>query len=231
MGVCSTVIQLFKVPEWLLIPPSVRNVWWLYPFTTCGIFNLFKFNHGNEYIIGTHCSINLFLWSLTLSWLSFYVLVAHLCILFWKSFFKSATNSWTAWPLASWVSERWCHVIPHFHWQSWMPLQQSLLHSTSSAITWVLLILKTCWFSFFHLPLQVCEFSVWTQFRLRNAGSLTHWARPGIQLASSWVLVVFFTAEPRRELRRLPYSLRKFWISVKTQFQNSLPGRFTQEYR
>ena len=28
---------------------------------------------------------------------------------------------------------------------------------------------------------------------LRNAGSLTHWARPGIKLTPSWVLVGFFT--------------------------------------
>ena len=33
-----------------------------------------------------------------------------------------------------------------------------------------------------------------------NAGSLTHWVRPGIELESSWVLVNFLTAEPQREL-------------------------------
>ena len=30
--------------------------------------------------------------------------------------------------------------------------------------------------------------------------SLTHWERPGIEPASSWVLAGFFTAEPQREL-------------------------------
>ena len=33
-----------------------------------------------------------------------------------------------------------------------------------------------------------------------NAGSLTHWGRPGIEPASSWILVRSITAEPQREL-------------------------------
>ena len=33
-----------------------------------------------------------------------------------------------------------------------------------------------------------------------NAGSLTHWVRPGIEHASSWMLVRFVSAEPRWEL-------------------------------
>ena len=33
-----------------------------------------------------------------------------------------------------------------------------------------------------------------------NAGSLTHWARPGIKPASSWILVTFVSAAPWREL-------------------------------
>ena len=33
-----------------------------------------------------------------------------------------------------------------------------------------------------------------------NAGSLTYWARPGIKLKSSWILVGFLTAEPQQEL-------------------------------
>ena len=33
-----------------------------------------------------------------------------------------------------------------------------------------------------------------------NAGSLTHWARPGIESASSWMLVRFISAEPQWEL-------------------------------
>ena len=34
-----------------------------------------------------------------------------------------------------------------------------------------------------------------------NARSSTHWGRPGIEPASSWVLVRFVSAEPRQELR------------------------------
>ena len=33
-----------------------------------------------------------------------------------------------------------------------------------------------------------------------NARSLTHWAGPGIELSSSWILVGFLTAEPQWEL-------------------------------
>ena len=33
-----------------------------------------------------------------------------------------------------------------------------------------------------------------------NAGSLTHRARPGIESASSWILVRFSTPEPQQEL-------------------------------
>ena len=33
------------------------------------------------------------------------------------------------------------------------------------------------------------------------AGSLTHWGRPWIESASSWILVWFLTAEPQRELQ------------------------------
>ena len=37
----------------------------------------------------------------------------------------------------------------------------------------------------------------------RNAKSLTHWGRPGIKPAFSWILVGFFTSEPQWELPRL----------------------------
>ena len=33
-----------------------------------------------------------------------------------------------------------------------------------------------------------------------NAGSLTHYVRPGIEPASSWILVGFISAEPQWEL-------------------------------
>ena len=35
-----------------------------------------------------------------------------------------------------------------------------------------------------------------------NAGSLTHWARPGIEPASSWILVGFISTLPQGELRK-----------------------------
>ena len=35
-----------------------------------------------------------------------------------------------------------------------------------------------------------------------NTRSLTHWAKPGIKSASSWILVGFATAEPQRELHK-----------------------------
>ena len=38
-----------------------------------------------------------------------------------------------------------------------------------------------------------------------NAGSLTYWAGPGIESESSWLLVRFITAEPRRELLFLDF--------------------------
>ena len=42
-----------------------------------------------------------------------------------------------------------------------------------------------------------------------NAGSLIHWARPGIEPASSWMLVRFVFAEPQREL---PHYWKDFFI-------------------
>ena len=50
-----------------------------------------------------------------------------------------------------------------------------------------------------------------------NAGSLTHWGRPGIELASSWILVGLFTTEPQRELPGtfLKTWPRSFWIDMK----------------
>ena len=43
-----------------------------------------------------------------------------------------------------------------------------------------------------------------------NTGSLTHWARPEIKPAASWILVGFITAEPQREPLELMfvYSLK-----------------------
>ena len=47
-----------------------------------------------------------------------------------------------------------------------------------------------------------------------NAGSLTHWVRPGIAPPFSWILVSFVTAELQWELHILPlFNLPK--ISLK----------------
>ena len=44
-----------------------------------------------------------------------------------------------------------------------------------------------------------------------NARSLTHWARPGIEPASSWILVRFISAEPQRELLKwLLWNVERF---------------------
>ena len=53
-----------------------------------------------------------------------------------------------------------------------------------------------------------------------NAGSLTHWVRPGIKPASSWMLVKFVSAEPRWELpSQILYmicKIKKFFLNHKT---------------
>ena len=43
------------------------------------------------------------------------------------------------------------------------------------------------------------EYSTYTT--AHNAGSLTHWTRPGIKPQTSWFLVGFISAVPRRELQ------------------------------
>ena len=56
-----------------------------------------------------------------------------------------------------------------------------------------------------------------------NATSLTHWARPGIKPASSWILVRFITAEPQQELLLLLCKATKFNVRHKVQSYNWLP--------
>ena len=52
-----------------------------------------------------------------------------------------------------------------------------------------------------------------------NAGSSTHWVRPGMEPASSWMLVRYVSAEPQQKLPRyiLPYTvhlyLYRLWFS------------------
>ena len=42
-----------------------------------------------------------------------------------------------------------------------------------------------------------------------NAGSLTHWARPGIEPASSWMLIRFVSTSPQKEF---PYFILFYFI-------------------
>ena len=51
-----------------------------------------------------------------------------------------------------------------------------------------------------HSKCQIWAVSVNYTTTLSNAGSLTHWASPGIELTSSWILVGFVTAELQLEL-------------------------------
>ena len=48
---------------------------------------------------------------------------------------------------------------------------------------------------------QIGAVAVYLHQSHSNAGSLTHWARPGIEPASSWMLVRFVSTEPQWELR------------------------------
>ena len=50
-----------------------------------------------------------------------------------------------------------------------------------------------------------------------NGRSLTHWARPGLKPASSWILVTFVTAEPWWELEEYFYFLKNIFIRVDLQ--------------
>ena len=44
-----------------------------------------------------------------------------------------------------------------------------------------------------------------------NAGSLTHWARPGVKPATSWFLVGFVSAAPRWELHEFTFELKNIF--------------------
>ena len=45
-----------------------------------------------------------------------------------------------------------------------------------------------------------------------NTGSLTHWVRPGIKPATSWLLVGFDSTVPQRELRDIHFSNNSFFF-------------------
>ena len=52
-----------------------------------------------------------------------------------------------------------------------------------------------------------------------NAGSLAHWARPGIEPASSWMLIRFVSAEPWWELQIMSVFDLKFFSGLPTILQ------------
>ena len=60
-----------------------------------------------------------------------------------------------------------------------------------------------------------------------NTGSLTHWARPGIEPTSSWILLSLLTTEPWRELLNSTFSLKweltLFFIIIFVK--NTLPNQ------
>ena len=52
-----------------------------------------------------------------------------------------------------------------------------------------------------------------------NSGSPTHWARPGIKLASSWILIGFASTAPQQEfLHPLSYIIFHHVLSPETEF-------------
>ena len=57
-----------------------------------------------------------------------------------------------------------------------------------------------------------------------KAGSLTHGVRPGIEHASSWILIVFVSAAPQKELPMLENFYSPFYL--KTALQR--PHNFTE---
>ena len=56
-----------------------------------------------------------------------------------------------------------------------------------------------------------------------NVRSLTHWTRPGIEPVSSWMLVRFVSAEPRRELWSVHFNRIPGWL-VCTNIENGGRG-------
>jgi len=48
-----------------------------------------------------------------------------------------------------------------------------------------------------------------------NLGSLTHWERPQVKPASSWILAGFVSAAPQQELPRSQYFIQKNWGKKK----------------
>ena len=72
-------------------------------------------------------------------------------------------------------------------------------------------------------PLQIRGASATHTRAYGNAGSLTHWARAGIEPMSSWVLVGFFAAEPQWELQEVLNSFGRAHSMRKFPGQGSIP--------
>ena len=72
---------------------------------------------------------------------------------------------------------------------------------------------------------QILAVSVTYSTAHSNAGSFTHWARPGIEAASSWILVGFVSAVPQQELPIMDNNddVQSWWVPFQvTPFPLSL---------
>ena len=70
-------------------------------------------------------------------------------------------------------------------------------------------------------PSHICNLTI----AHGNTRSLTHWKRPGIEHASSWILVRFISAEPWRELPCLSFNEKSSRYQGKSLFQRHREGR------
>ena len=82
----------------------------------------------------------------------------------------------------------------------------------------------SCWPTPQQLEIQAASATYTTAHG--NAGSLTHWVRPGIKPKSSWILVRFATAEPWWELpctlmfTAALFTIAKTWTQPKYPLKN-----------
>ena len=71
-------------------------------------------------------------------------------------------------------------------------------------------------------PCQIWAASMTYSIAHGNTKSLTHWARPGIEPASSWILVSFVSAEPRWELPRTIFLLTLIHYQWRWHFHGDI---------
>ena len=67
-----------------------------------------------------------------------------------------------------------------------------------------------CWPTPQLQQLEIWDMSVTYTTAHCNAGCFTHWERPGMEPASSWILVGFITTEPQQELHITLFNLKHF---------------------